>query len=177
MLLADRGLFELTRRIVGLAHGTGCKILVNGRADIALAAGAHGVHLPSNGLKISDIRPWLPKEFCVGISVHAMREIRAACDQKADYILLGHVFPTESKRGYGPNLGLKYLKKACLNSSVPVLGLGGMRPESIIPVLQAGAVGIAGISLFQKNGEFNRLKQQMASKAKKPLRQKNPAVG
>jgi thiamine-phosphate pyrophosphorylase len=175
--LHDRELFELTRRVVDLIRGTECGVLVNGRADIALAAGAHGVHLPSTGLNISDIRPWLPKEFCIGVSVHTMREIRIACDQNADYLLLGHVFPTASKQGYGPCLGLKYLKKACLNSSAPILALGGMRPESISSVLRNGAGGVAGISLFQKNDEFNRLKKLIAPKARRPSGKKNPAVG
>jgi thiamine-phosphate pyrophosphorylase len=157
--LQDRALFELTRDAVSMARGTQCKILVNGRADVALAAGAHGVHLPSFGLKIPDIKPWLPKRFYIGVSVHTMREIRLACAQKADYLLLGHIFLTESKSDYGPCLGLDYLRAACLKSSVPIFGLGGVRPELIGSVLQTGAVGIAGISLFQKKDEFNRLKK------------------
>lgn len=158
--LNERNLFELTRRVVLMTRGTKCRILVNGRADIALAAGAHGVHLPSTGLKISDVRSWLPAGFCVGKSVHSIREIRSACAQNADYLLLGHVFTTESKAGYGPALGLDFLRKACSIASVPVLALGGMRPESIGPVVESGAAGIAGISLFQKTAEFNRLKKQ-----------------
>jgi thiamine-phosphate pyrophosphorylase len=159
--LHERALFELTCRVVSMARGTNCRILVNGRADIALAAGAHGVHLPSAGLSIPDIRPWIPADFLIGVSVHALREIRQACAQNADYLLLGHVFPTESKSSYGSSLGLDFLKKACMASSVPVFGLGGMRPEYITSVLEAGAAGIAGISLFQKRTEFNRLKNSI----------------
>ncbi len=158
--LHTRALFELTRRVVAMADGTECRVLVNSRADVALAAGAHGVHLPSSGLRISDVRSWAPKDFCIGVSVHTMREIRMACAQRADYVLLGHVFPTKSKEGYGPSLGVDYLRKACLNSSVPVFGLGGIRPEYIAYVLRAGAAGIAGISLFQNGDEFNRLKKR-----------------
>ena len=117
--LQERALFDLTCRIVNAARGTKCKILVNGRADIALAAGAHGVHLPSTGLKISDIKTWLPANFLVGISVHTMREITLACRKKADYILVGHVFPTESKTNLGPCLGLEFLRKACATVSTP----------------------------------------------------------
>jgi thiamine-phosphate diphosphorylase len=158
--LQDCELFELACQVVSLARGTKCRILVNGRADIASAAGAHGVHLPSEGLKISDIRPWLPADFCIGVSVHTQREIRSACACNADYLLLGHVFPARSKIGFGPALGLDFLRKACSISSVPVLGLGGMRPESIGPVLDSEAAGVAGISLFQNKAEFNRLKKQ-----------------
>lgn len=157
--LPDRQLFELTSRAVSLSRGTKCRILVNGRADIALAAGAQGVHLPSVGLKASEIRAWLPKGFLIGVSVHTESEITNACIQKADYILLGHVFPTDSKRDYGPCLGLDFLRKACSKASLPVLALGGMRPDLIGSVLETGAAGVAGISLFQKKAEFDRLKK------------------
>ena len=63
--LDDRSLFELTLRVVDLAHGSKTRILVNGRADIALAAGADGVHLPSNSFRVSEIRPWSPKTFLI----------------------------------------------------------------------------------------------------------------
>jgi thiamine-phosphate pyrophosphorylase len=149
--LSDRELFELTCRILSLSHGTKCRILVNGRADIALAAGAHGVHLPSDGLEVSDVRPWLPEGFQIGVSVHTLREIRKANTQNADYILVGHVFDTPSKEGYGPALGLEFLQKACSLASMPALALGGMRLEQIKRIVECGAAGIAGITLFQQN--------------------------
>ena len=88
-----------------------------------------------------------------------MSEIRRACAEGADYLLLGHLFPTESKSGLGPSLGLDYLRKVCSAVSVPVLGLGGIRPEFIESVLESGAAGVAGISLFQKNSLFKRLRK------------------
>jgi thiamine-phosphate pyrophosphorylase len=148
--LHERALFELTCRVVNMARGTQCKVLVNGRADIALAAGAHGVHLPSSSLQVSDIRKWLPAGFLAGVSVHTMQEIMRARKQNADYILVGHVFPTESKAGFGPSVGLDFLRKACAAVPVPIFGLGGIRPENINAVLECGAAGVAGISLFQK---------------------------
>jgi thiamine-phosphate pyrophosphorylase len=157
--LSERELYALTCRIVSLAQDTKCRVLVNGRADVALAAGADGVHLPSMGLRISDIRSWIPKDFIVGVSVHSLREIREAEAQNAYYILVGHVFPTKSKEGYGPSLGLDFLTKACRSTSVPIFGLGGMNPERIDPVLKTGAAGIAGISLFQNSAEFAKLRK------------------
>jgi thiamine-phosphate diphosphorylase len=150
--LTARALFDLTRQTVKLARGTACKVLVNGRADIALAAAAHGVHLPSDGLRIPDIKAWLPETFYIGVSVHSMGEIRRACKQNADYILVGHVFPTESKTAFGPCLGLDFVRKACAAVSTPILALGGIRPEHIDSVLDCGAAGVAGISLFQDPG-------------------------
>jgi len=150
--LEDRALFQLTCKAVSLAQNSDCRIIVNGRADIALAAGAHGVHLPSAGLRPGDLRSWLPRRFLIGLSVHSTSEAHYACAQGADYVLLGPVFPTESKLRYGAPLGLDCLKKACLQRAVPVLALGGMRPELIESVVNAGAAGIAGIGLFQSVG-------------------------
>lgn len=147
--LADGALYELVCRAVELARGTECRILVNGRPDIAVAAGAHGVHLPSTGLEIKDVRAIFPRDLIVGVSVHTLSEIRRACEQNPDYILMGHVFPTPSKEGLGAPVGLKRLKKACSESLVPVFALGGITPDLIRPVLDAGAAGVAGIRLFQ----------------------------
>jgi thiamine-phosphate pyrophosphorylase len=148
--LDDRALFELTCRVVALARGTECRVLVNGRADIVVAAGAQGVHLPSTGLQISDIREWLPSNLWIGVSVHTIPEIRRACEQKADYLLMGHIFPTRSKLDFGPPVGLHRLRKACSSFSVPIFGLGGITPDSIESVLKTGAAGVAGVSLFQE---------------------------
>ena len=150
--LSDRDLFALTVRAAAIARGTRCRILVNGRADIALAAGAAGVHLPSSGLKVEHVRKWAPAGFLVGVSCHSLRDAKRAASSGADYILLGPVFPTPSKLKYGPPLGLKYLKGVCAAVELPVLGLGGITPGKIDSVIAAGAAGVAGISLFQQLG-------------------------
>jgi len=152
--LPDKVLFELTCKAVSLARKGRSKIIVNGRADIALAAGANGVHLPTAALKISDLRSWLPRSFLIGASTHSSREARRAFAAGADYVLLGPVFSTESKALFGPPLGLDCLRRACSSLCAPVLGLGGIRAESVESVLEAGAAGIAGISLFQNDIEF-----------------------
>jgi len=168
--LSARALYDLTCRIVSLARPTRTRILVNGRADIALAAGAHGVHLPSAGLRAQALRSWLPKNFCIGVSVHSMREIRQACADGVDYILVGHLFPTRSKEGFGAPLGLEFLRKACAETGTPVFGLGGIRPELMPSVFESGAAGVAGISLFQKNDEFRKLKKLIHAKAHRSRR-------
>jgi len=157
--MTDKALFDTVRRVVIFARGTKCSILVNGRADIALAAGAHGVHLPSSGLNPADIRGWVPGDFLIGVSVHTENEIRSASDSDADYVLQGHLFPTASKSGLGEPVGLEYLKKVCSSTTIPILGLGGIKANRVASVLEAGADGIAGISLFQEEREFEALKR------------------
>jgi len=148
--LSDLDLFHLTATAVRLARGTTCRILVNGRFDIALAANAHGVHLPSAGLESADLRPHLPRGFLVGVSTHSLGEARRAAAGGADYILLGPVFPTASKIHYGEPLGLGCLRRVCSAVNIPVFGLGGIQSNAISSVLSAGACGVAGISLFQQ---------------------------
>lgn len=142
---------------VHAASGTRCRILVNGRADIALAAPANGVHLPSAGLLATNIRGWLPKGFLIGVSAHSKQEAARAAANGADYVLLGPVYPTESKLSYGPPLGLEYFRQACHKLPIPALGLGGIDPEHVSFVLDAGAAGVAGIRLFQKDSHFRAL--------------------
>jgi thiamine-phosphate pyrophosphorylase len=149
--LPDRELFDLTRKVVSLAAGSRAKILVNGRADIALAAGAHGVHLQSSGIAPGSVRRWTPPHFLVGVSVHSQREAGRAWREGADYVLFGPVFATPSKLPYGPPLGLQALRRACRAAAGPVFGLGGIGPAQIDSVLQAGAAGVAGITMFQKS--------------------------
>jgi len=147
--LADRDLLHLTQDAVKYACGTSCKILVNGRFDVAVAGGADGIHLPSTGLQVADLKPVLPRDFIVGVSAHSLLEARRAAKDGADYVLLGPVFRTPSKMRYGEPLGISRFRKICAALSLPVFGLGGIRPEFIRRVMDAGATGIAGISLFQ----------------------------
>ncbi len=142
-------LYELTRSAVAAVRGLRCRILVNGRADVALSAGAHGVHLPSSGMRPGDIRGWVPKGFIIGVSVHSIREALQAAREGADYVLLGPVFRTPSKVAYGRPLGLETLRQTCACVPVPVIGLGGISAVRIDAVIATGAVGIAGIRLFQ----------------------------
>ncbi len=149
--LTDRELLLLTQDAVKLCRGSGCKVLVNGRLDIAIAGGARGVHLPSTGLRVSDLAPHLPRDFIVGASAHSLREARRAAAAGAHYVLLGPVFPTPSKLRYGEAMGCDRFRRICSALPVPVFGLGGIEPANFRRVLEAGAAGIAGIRLFQRN--------------------------
>jgi thiamine-phosphate pyrophosphorylase len=149
--LCDRDLFRLTERVLALMRGTACRLLVNGRFDVAWAAGAHGVHLPSRHLRPGLVRSLAPRGFIIGVSAHSLRDARRAEADGADYVLFGPVFPTPSKLSYGPPLGLSALRKACSTVSIPVMALGGLHAGVVEPALRAGCAGIAGIRLFQND--------------------------
>jgi thiamine-phosphate pyrophosphorylase len=149
--MSARALYELTARAAELTAGTETKLLVNDRADIARAAGAAGVHLTSRSLPAAIVRAAFGAEFLIGVSTHSLAEARRARDEGADFAVLGPVFETISKRSYGDPLGLAKFKEAASElAPFPVLALGGVSLENARDCLQAGAAGIAGISLFDE---------------------------
>jgi thiamine-phosphate pyrophosphorylase len=148
--LSARKLFELTSAVMKLAPDAPPKIFVNTRADVALAAGAHGVHLPSGSVSAAEIRKLSSPGFVVGVSCHHTDEVRRAASEGADFVVFGPVFETPSKQAYGPPKGLKKLEEACGAADIPVLALGGVGLGNAADCLAAGAAGIAGISLFQQ---------------------------
>ena len=149
--LPARELFALVRGAMDLANPRGVKFLVNTRVDVALAAGAAGVHLPSASPPPRLWRPLLPPGFLIGVSCHTVEEVRAAEAEGADYAVFGPVFPPLSKSSRTAALGLPELRRAAASVKIPVLALGGVTSENAPACRAAGAAGVAGISLYQRN--------------------------
>ena len=152
--LATHELEELARQAVALAEPSDTRILVNSRADVALAAGAAGVHLPADAPPASSVRRMTPEGFLVGVSCHSLEEVRRAEEEAADFVVFGPVFETVSKGSYGPAQGVRGLREACHAVRIPVLALGGVTLENASACLDAGGSGIAGISLFQQDAKL-----------------------
>ena len=135
--------------------GRTCQILVNDRLDVALAAGADGVHLGENSLPVAEVRRYLRehtkgrRQFSLGVSTHALQSAQEAEANGADYAIFGPVFATPSKLQYGPPRGLKELAAACKLVSIPVVAIGGITLRNAHECAEAGAAGIAAIRLFQ----------------------------
>lgn len=131
-------------------------VLVNSRPDLALAAGADGVHLPAAGLATAEVKRRFGGELLIGRSTHTLAEVERARDEGADYVLFGPIFPSPGKAGFGPPLGLDALTAAA-RLGVPVLAVGGVTIHRLPAIAAAGAFGAAGIREFLREEGLPRL--------------------
>ncbi|HEX8457263.1 MAG TPA: thiamine phosphate synthase [Pyrinomonadaceae bacterium] len=161
--MRPRVLYELTRRAADLTRGSRTRLLVNDRADIALAAGADGVHLTSRSLDPLVVRNIAPRDFLIGVSTHTLAEARAAATSDADFAVFGPVFETPSKEAYGAPRGLEELREAARAlAPFPLIAIGGITRERIPQVIGAGARGVAAIRLFTDESELEAIVNELS---------------
>jgi thiamine-phosphate pyrophosphorylase len=148
-------LLLLARAVVEAARAAGgrCRVIVNDRLDVALAAKAAGVHLPADGLPIAGAREHAGKKFLVGRSVHSLAEARQAEKEHADYIVLGPVFATPSKAAFGPPLGPAALRKIAESVRIPVWAIGGIVPGTAAELRGIPIAGVAAIGAIAGAGD------------------------
>lgn len=148
--LAALELLSITREVVAAAGAGGTQIYVNGRFDIARAAGATGIHLPEGGIPAGDARRAGGAGLKIGCSTHSLSQAAAAEEAGADFIVFGPVYETPSKKRFGPPVGLAALEMVLTSVRIPVYAIGGIGPDNIgqvaaLPV--AGAAVISAIAL------------------------------
>lgn len=141
--LSTRALLDLARAL-RRAIGAQIPLVVNGRADVAFAAEADGVHLPANGLPPAGARAALREGALVGLSVHSATEACRNATAAIDYVELGTIFPSRSHPG-GQTIGLAAIR-AARNCGLPIVAVGGITPQNAAEVIAAGADGVAVIS-------------------------------
>lgn len=144
--LDDRALFDLAREARTLLPSP-ARLLVNGRLDLALAAGADGAHLPADGVPLAALRERFGPAVLLGRSTHRPEEVEQARRDGADYVTFGPVYPTPGKERFGPPPGLEGLRRAAA-VGIPVYALGGVTIQRLAEVAEAGAAGAAGIRTF-----------------------------
>jgi len=152
--LSARLVFEIARAAVKITQNTGTKLLVNDRADIALAANADGVHLTARSLSAGAIRRAFPKDFIIGVSTHTIEEAGNGKNQTADFVTFSPIFSTPNKDKLQE---IKNLREVCEKlKPFPVIALGGIDETNFQQTLDAGAKGIAAIRLLNDVERLSR---------------------
>jgi thiamine-phosphate pyrophosphorylase len=143
---ATREFVELARRLKALLAGSGVPLIVNDRVDVALAAGADGVHLGQSDLAFQDARALLGPDALIGLSVETMEQAEAAGRLEAAYLGVSPIFPTPTKTDTLSAWGLDGLRRLRRASRHVLVGIGGIGVGNAADVIAAGADGVAVVS-------------------------------
>lgn len=140
-------LYEHAQVAVATARKTGTQLIINDRVDIALAIGAHGVHLGQDDLPPEAARKLLGNEAVIGYSTHNVEQAQLALSLPIDYIAIGPIFATSSKSDTSPTLGLAGLTAVRqVVGNFPLVAIGGISHANAREVIEAGADSVAVIS-------------------------------
>lgn len=150
--LGGRALLVLARALAAVCRAHGQRLVVNDRIDVALAAGADGVHLPAAGVSPADARRLLGPAALVGVSCHSAADVTRALAGGASYATFSPVYETPSKRAYGPPVGVAALREAA-RVGLPLVALGGVDAARVAEVRAAGAAGAAAIRAWLLGGD------------------------
>jgi len=134
--LTDRELLERAKRLNALCREHEAMFIVNDRPDIAVASGAHGVHLGQEDLPVAAVRRIVPASCIVGVSTHTIEQVCAAADQAPDYIAVGPMFESPTKP-QGHIAGPATLAAARAQTALPLVAIGGITAENATTVLAA----------------------------------------
>lgn len=139
-------LMRLGRELRQVTRDAGAALIVNHRADLAVALEADGLHLGWRSVGVPEARQICGDKMRIGVSCHDGGQLRFAEEAGADYVLLGPVFPTPSKEGLVEALGMEKFRELVKAARLPIVGVGGITPENFRDALDAGAAGVAVIS-------------------------------
>lgn len=162
--LNDAEYIKLAEPLRKLCHTYSAQLFINSRIKIAMEICADGLHLPGNSVSVQKVIEETNRRFIIGSSVHTLTEAKQREAEGADFITYSPIYPTLSKPGYGPAVGLEELRKVTETVNIPVFALGGITPERVSECLDARAYGVAVMSgvMSPENG---------AQRAKAYLRQ------
>ena len=138
--------FRLGERLLWLTRPAGAVLMVNDRADVAMALGADGVQLTRKSLPPKEARALVGPGMLLGMSCHSLSDVREAVEGGVDFVILGPIYETPSKTTYGPPLTPAILPQARAACDLPILAIGGIKARRVPEVVRAGADGVAVIS-------------------------------
>ena len=161
--LSGRALYNLALQVRELTSSYGAKLLINDRVDIAMAANADGVHLPSNSFSPGEARNLLGKGRLIAVSTHSAEEAVRAEEEDADFVTFSPIYYTPSKAAYGKPQGIERLKAVCNRINLPIFALGGIKAENISDVMSAGANGVAMVSALAAADDVKKSAEQLTA--------------
>jgi thiamine-phosphate pyrophosphorylase len=161
--LQARDLLALVRDAVTAGSA---RVIVNDRVDVALAAGAAGVHLSHASVTAREVVHWCragnaPANFLVGVSCHSLEGAREAESAGASYTYFGPIYETPSKIPFGAPHGVVELAAVCEAVNIPVIAIGGINESNAAECFRAGAAGIAAIRMIQNAPDANALSKTL----------------
>lgn len=143
---SGRELLDQAIACLKLTREAGATLIINDRVDVALTAGADGVHLGQDDLSVKEAREILGEDKIIGVSTHSIDQFRAALETSANYIALGPVFPTLTKENSVPVVGLELIREARKLTDRPLVAIGGINLGRAPEIIEAGADCVAVIS-------------------------------
>ena len=144
--LVSREYLELSIKAREITKTKNIPLIINDRVDIALSCKADGVHLGQDDLPVSQARNILGKKKLIGVSVHTEKEAEEAEHRGADYLGVGPIYFTQTKKDLRPPLGLEGFREIRKRIRIPILAIGGINAENAGEIIAAGADGIAVVS-------------------------------
>ena len=135
-------------------------LIINDRVDIAMAIGAHGVHLGQDDMSVEAARPLVRDDTLIGFSTHTQQQLEAAMRLPIDYVAFGPIFATRTKQTHDPTVGLERLRAVKnIAAEFPLVAIGGITAANVQAVLEAGADSVAVIASVV--GEPSKIEQNM----------------
>ena len=144
--LTDAEYIRLAEPLCKLCHAYSAQLFINSRIKIAMEIGADGLQLPGDSVSVEKVIEETNRRFIVGSSVHTLTEAKQRETEGADFITYSPIYPTLSKPGYGPAVGVEGLRNVAEGVNIPVFALGGVTPERVSECLDVGAYGVAVMS-------------------------------
>lgn len=152
--LPDNELIRIGKEIRSITKGSDTRFVINDRPDIAAICEADYLHLGQNDMSISDARK-VTGNIKTGLSTHSIGQAQKAILQKPDYIGFGPVYSTNAKAIPDPPVGTEWLKQVIALSNIPVVAIGGIFPENLGAVLEAGATNFALVRYFMQSHDLD----------------------
>lgn len=161
--LPTRSLLTLTREIAAQTQRCGAQCFVNDRVDVCVSVPDVGIHLRSDSLPVDLVRRLVGPDRLIAVSTHSADEVQRAEQQGADFVVLGPIYDTPSKRTFGQPIGLASIDRACSKSRLPIFAIGGITRENVSEVMGVGASGIAVISVIMTAPDVGLITRELCS--------------